>query len=105
MLSVTFGFVPAIKKENYQFTTLVALIYLFFNQFAIQILNTEERYSLFCVEYFRNRLQLGGEGAAPSKQKFCPFKQPSMPTQIPLSLAAVSRWWLFLETNQELGEK
>ena len=54
--------------------------------------------------------QLGGEakgGGAPlNKNLPPPLKMHSMPTQTPLFLAEVLRWWLFLlETNRKLEDK
>ena len=45
--------------------------------------------------------QLGGKRRQrPPKQKFLPFKLPSMPTQTSLPLAAVLRWGFFGEPTE-----
>ena len=44
-------------------------------------------------------------GEKKPKQKYCPLKLPSMPTQTSLSLAAVSRWWLVFLKPTENWEK
>ena len=44
-------------------------------------------------------------GGTPLNKNFAPIKLPSMPAQTSLSLAAVSRWWLFFENQQRTRRK
>ena len=75
------------KKQLYENTRLI---------FAQNLGTNQEEFSW--LSQGRNH---GGGG----KRGRRPPKMPRMPTQAPLSLAAVSRWWLFfLETNRKLDK-
>ena len=56
--------------------------------------------------YIRAATRGGAKGGGATLNKnFSPPKKLSLPTQTLLFLAAVLRWWLFLEINRKLGNE